>query len=126
MTGMLAGKRVLVVEDEYFIASDLRRQLLREGAEIVGPVGNLAAGLSLAEQPLDAAVLDVNLAEMLSYPIADRLGDREVPYLFLTGYDGWSLPATYREAPRLAKPFTAGAVPRMVSRLIADAEGIPQ
>lgn len=119
MTGLLAGKRVLVVEDEYFIASDLRRQLAREGAEIVGPVGNLAAGLTLAEQPLDAAVLDVNLADTMSYPIADCLKAREVPFLFLTGYDGWSLPDTHRDAPRMAKPYAAGSVVRMVSDLIA-------
>lgn len=119
MTGLLDGKRILVVEDEYFIASDIKRQLKREGAEIVGPVGNLAAGLLLAEEALDAAVLDVNLEEALSYPIADRLGTRDVPYVFLTGYDGWSLPAAYREAPRLAKPFSSGSVVRMVEQLVA-------
>jgi len=119
MADALAGKRILVVEDEYFIASDLRRMLQGEGAEVVGPVGNLAAGLSLAEESIDAAVLDVNLAEVTSYPIADRLGSRAIPFMFLTGYDGWSLPPAYRDAARLAKPFGAQAVVAMLETLVA-------
>lgn len=79
MTGVLAGRRVLVVEDEYFIAVDLKRALSKEGALVVGPVRDLAAGLSLADEPIDAAILDVNLEEAMSYPIADRLRDRKVP-----------------------------------------------
>lgn len=117
MTGALTGKRVLIVEDEYFIAADLKRALKQEGAEVVGPVGNLAAGFQLADAPLDVAVLDVNLEEALSYPIADRLRERSVPYLFLTGYDGWSLPTAYRSDARLAKPFAMPAVVEMLERL---------
>ena len=122
MTGALTGKRVLIVEDEYFIAADLKRALKQQGAEVVGPVGNLSAGFDLADTPLDAAVLDVNLEEALSYPIADRLRARRVPYLFLTGYDGWSLPATYRDDARLAKPFAIHAVMEMLERLTAERE----
>jgi DNA-binding response OmpR family regulator len=107
----------MVVEDEYFIASDLKRQLAGEGAEVVGPVATLEAGLRLADEPLDAAVLDVNLEEDLSYPIAERLRARDVPFLLLTGYDAWSLPPEYRSAPRLAKPFAPGAVAAAVAAL---------
>ena len=60
MTDALAGKRILLVEDEYFIASDLKRALQKAGAHVLGPVGVLDAGLALAEQPVDAAVLDPN------------------------------------------------------------------
>ena len=125
MSEALAGKRILIVEDEYFIASDLKRTLHREGAIVVGPVGNLAAGMSLAEQQIDAAVLDVNLEEALSYPIADRLRSRNIPYMFLTGYDEWSLPAKYRGVARVAKPFPPQSVVTMVSKIITgDAQGI--
>lgn len=120
MTGVLAGKRVLIVEDEYFIATDIKRTLKGEGAEIVGPVGNLESGLSLADEELDAAILDVNLEEALSYPIADRLRDRRVPYLFLTGYDAWSLPAEHRDTARLAKPFPPQSVVTMVKALVFE------
>ena len=123
MASALAGKRILVVEDEYFIASDIKRTLRQEGAVIVGPVGNLEGGLSLAEEPIDAAVLDVNLDEAMSYPIADRLRTRSIPYLFLTGYDGWSMPPEYRDAVRLAKPFPPRSVVAMVEKLVAIEQG---
>jgi DNA-binding response OmpR family regulator len=119
MAGMLMDKRILVVEDEYFIASDLKRTLKKEGAVVIGPVGDLQAGLALADEALDAAVLDVNLEETLSYPIADRLSSRGIPYMFLTGYDGWSLPAEHRETERLAKPFASKSVVTMVEKLVS-------
>lgn len=121
MAKPLAGKRILVVEDEYFIASDLKRLLRTQDAIIVGPVGDLDAGLSLAaSEPLDAAVLDVNLAGSFSYPLAERLGARSVPLMFLTGYDGWSLPEAYRDVPRLAKPFSTDAALNMLERLCTE------
>jgi DNA-binding response OmpR family regulator len=118
MTGALAGRRILIVEDEYLIAADLRRTLGRAGATIVGPIGDLDEGLALAEAPLDAAVLDVNLENALAYPIADRLVARGVPYMFLTGYDAWSLPDAYRDAPCLPKPFTPVGLVAAVAGLL--------
>lgn len=119
MAGTLAGKRILIVEDEYFIAADLRRALQKEGVDVVGPVGDLTAGLQLAEEPIDAAVLDVNLEETLSFPIADRLESRNVPYMFLTGYDGWSLPAGYRNVACVPKPFMMQSVVTMMEKLVS-------
>jgi CheY-like chemotaxis protein len=120
MSRKLAGKRILVVEDEYFIASDLQRALRQEGAEVVGPVGNLARGLRMvAEGDLDAAILDVNLEGDMSYPIADQLVAEHVPFMFLTGYDGWSLPLAYQATPRLSKPFSQPEVIKALAALCA-------
>lgn len=119
----LAGKRILIVEDEYFIAADLKRALQQDGAIVIGPVGDVKLGLALAEaEELDAAVLDVNLEGSNSYPIADRLVDQAVPYMFLTGYDGWALPQPYRDAPRVAKPFTVHMVLAHLGRLLGSEE----
>ena len=120
MADGLAGKNILVVEDEYFIASDLKRALLGAGATVVGPVGGseghaLAAGLKL-----DAAVLDVNLEGATTYPIADDLTARGVPFVFVTGYDEWAMPESYRGTPRIAKPFTMENVLEMVESLVAE------
>ena len=121
MDRALDGKRILVVEDEYFIAFDLKRTLTAQGAVVVGPVGDLTKGLLLAgEETLDAAILDVNLRGATSYPIADRLATEEVPYLFLTGYDGWSLPASYGDRPRLAKPYSTPRLVRALELLCAE------
>lgn len=118
MIGQLAGKRILIVEDEYFIAADLQRALQAEGAEIVGPVGDVGRALALAaEKALDAAILDVNLEGSMSFPIAERLAADQVPFLFLTGYDDWSLPSGYDAAPRVAKPFSTPRVVDAVSAL---------
>ncbi|UAK26242.1 response regulator [Sphingomonas nostoxanthinifaciens] len=116
----LTGKRILVVEDEYYIASDLKRLLTSADATVIGPVAALEAGLSLIEcESLDAAVLDVNLEGIFSYAIADRLTERAIPYLFLTGYDDWALPAAYRPIPRVTKPFLERTMLLTVERLCA-------
>ncbi len=109
--GILTGKRLLIVEDEYFIASDLKRALETQGATVVGPVGRVADALALIERaPIDAAMLDVNLGSAMCFPVAELLQSRGVPFLFLTGYDGWTLPEGLRTAPLMVKPFDSAAV----------------
>ncbi|WP_454278447.1 response regulator [Sphingomonas sp. Marseille-Q8236] len=110
-----------MVEDEYFIARDLERALRAADAIVIGPVATLEQGLDLAEsQPLDAAVLDVNLAGERAFEIADRLSARDVPWTFLTGYDQWALPAPYRSASIVAKPFQADRIIRAIGALMPD------
>lgn len=116
MAGRLADKRILIVEDEYFIAADLKLALQEEGAEVIGPVGRLDMGLVLIDaERLDVAVLDVNLAGEASYPIAEKLRDADVPCLLVTGYDGWAIPESFRQTPKVAKPF---AMPTAVKALV--------
>ncbi len=119
MKHVLENTHILIVEDEYFIASDLKKILAAEGAHILGPVGDLVGGLRLAEdEKVDIAVLDVNLAGSNSYPLADRLAQRKIPYMFLTGYDGWSMPEEYQDAPRISKPFCVTQVIQMIEELL--------
>ncbi|MBW6527669.1 response regulator [Sphingomonas sp. RHCKR7] len=123
MPGRLAGRRILVVEDEYFIASDLRRALGAEQAVVIGPVSSLAAGLELAERDgIDAALLDVNLEGDSSLAIADRLAARGVPFVFVTGYDDWALPDAYRHVRRVPKPFAVPTVLDALDQLLASEE----
>jgi CheY-like chemotaxis protein len=83
----LAGKRILVVEDEALVAMMLEDMLADLGCEVVGPAMRLDEGLELARlNGLDAAVLDINLGGERSYPIADLLDARGVPLAFVTGY----------------------------------------
>jgi CheY-like chemotaxis protein len=60
---VLAGRRILVVEDEYFLADDIHHALAQLGAEVVGPVPTLRGALEVLadESRIDAAVLDINL-----------------------------------------------------------------
>ena len=109
--GILTGKRLLIVEDEYFIASDLKRALEAQGVTVIGPSGRVADALALIERErIDVAMLDVNLGNAMCFPIAERLRTCGVPFLFLTGYDGWTLPEALRDVPLLVKPFDSAVV----------------
>lgn len=101
------GRRVLVVEDEMTIALMIEEMLQDLGALIVGPESRLDAALRLAaEASLDAAILDVNIRGGNSYPIADILADRGIPFVFCSGYNDWALEERHRDRPRLMKPYS--------------------
>lgn len=119
----LAGRRVLVVEDEYLIAMALKRWLQDEGADVVGPVPSVEQALDLIENEdaLDAAVLDLNLGDgETAYPIADRLAVLRVPFLIVSGDVRASRPAVHPDRPCLAKPILASELIRSLDALIAD------
>lgn len=102
----IRGRRILIVEDEYFVADDLANDLRHMGAEVIGPVGSVAEALELvkAHPQLDGAVLDINLHGQMSYPVAAMLAAAGTPFLFATGYDGWTVDDAYRNVVRHEKP----------------------
>ncbi|TNC67572.1 response regulator [Rubellimicrobium roseum] len=102
----LNGRRVLVVEDEYVLADDLRAELEARGAKVIGPVATLLDGLNIVQQgPVpDLAILDINLQGEMVYPLADVLRELGVPFLFATGYDAQAIPVRYADVPRAEKP----------------------
>jgi two-component sensor histidine kinase len=104
------ARRVLVVEDSALVAMQVADAVKALGWRVVGPVGGLRAALKLAGgEPLDGAVLDINLDGDLVYPVAQVLQDRGVPFVFATGYVGRSVvPARFNAAPMIEKPFDAG------------------
>jgi CheY-like chemotaxis protein len=104
---ILNGRRILVVEDEYFVADDLVQALTRLGADVLGPVPTRDEALELLATagPIDLAVLDINLEDEAVYPVADLLAIQGVPFLFATGYSQALVPAQYRHVPRWEKPF---------------------
>jgi DNA-binding response OmpR family regulator len=102
------GRPVLLVEDEMALVVMIEDALLRLGVRVVGPVARLDAALRLArEAPIDAAVLDINIRGGNSYPVADILTERSIPFVFCTGYGDWALEERYRDRPRLTKPFNS-------------------
>lgn len=108
MTAEAAGRRILVVEDDYFIAKGLMRDLRDLGCEALGPAASVAEALELAAAgPLDGALLDINLRGEPAYPVADALVGRGVPVAFATGYDADAIPPRYAAVPRCEKPVRA-------------------
>jgi PAS domain S-box-containing protein len=117
-------RRILIVEDEPFVALQLRTDLEGEGHEVIGPASSLAQGLKLAQsEGLDAALVDIRLGRDTSATIADHLLARHIPFAFATGYsDSSMLPEHLHSVPRLRKPYALEDVRRMVQHLISRQE----
>lgn len=120
----LTGRRIFVVEDEYFLADDIGRTFRDLGAEIAGPVGHLADAMKILRDGsvLDAAVLDVNIRSEMIFLIARELKVRKVPFVFTTGYDRIILDPEFQDVPLLEKPIDLRAMARKLAALIADAQ----
>lgn len=105
---MYSGKKVLIVEDEGMVALMLEDMLGDLGFSIAASVGHLSKATEVAEQiAIDLAVLDVNLGGHLSFPVAEVLTRRGIPFIFSTGYGRDGLPQELAYAPVLAKPYSA-------------------
>ncbi|WP_348629370.1 response regulator [Methylobacterium sp. 17Sr1-1] len=113
----LSGRAVLLVEDDYFIARQMRRGLEGVGAQVLGPACTLEDGLDLARTSprIDAALLDIDLQGEKAFPIADLLRERGVPFAFATGYDGISVPERYDAVMHCCKPVDVEAVIRILA-----------
>lgn len=81
-----AGKRILVLEDEFLLAMDVVDTLEGLGAIVIGPAHRIDTALALLGEPMDAALLDVNIGGVSSGPVAERLATLGVPVIFATGY----------------------------------------
>jgi len=118
----LKGRRIFVVEDEYFLADDIGKTFRALGAEIAGPVGHLEDALKILHDGsvLDAAVLDVNIRSEMVFPIARELKARNVPFLFTTGYEKITLSPEFQDVPLLEKPIDLAAMAQKLAGLIAE------
>lgn len=118
----LLNRRVLVAEDEYFIARDIGRALHGLGAEVVGPVPSRAEVQEILAtgDRLDAAILDINLDGEMIFPAIEALRVRGIPVVFATGYDQAAVPVQYRDIPRWQKPFDPQALVQALPNLVRD------
>ncbi|MEE7458911.1 response regulator [Methylorubrum populi] len=112
-------RRLLVIEDDYFWADELRRALEDAGATVLGPVASVETAMALlrSEPELDAAILDLGLRGVQAYGVADWLLARRVPILVITGYEAEALPPAYAALLRLEKPVSTAAVLTAVETL---------
>lgn len=102
----LTGLRVLVVEDEAMVAMLVEDTLTDIGCEVVGVASDLEEATAMATSlALDAAVLDVNLNGVRTFPVAETLSARRIPFLFSTGYGATGIPDSLKPAQVLTKPF---------------------
>ena len=113
----LQNRHVLVVEDDYILAQELKDELEQLGAEVLGPVPNVEDALALlwADPVPDTAVLDLNLGGEMVFPLADALEARAIPFVFLTGYEQWTWGEHHAGVPRLEKPFDIRDIARVLA-----------
>lgn len=111
-----AKRRVLVVEDEVIIGMLIEDMLAELGYEVTAISTHLEEALQLARtSDIDFAVLDVNLNGQRSFPVADALRRRGIPFIFATGYGAKILQPPYRGTTTLQKPFELDELKRALS-----------
>jgi len=115
----LAGRRMLVVEDQFVIAMDMEQMLRSLGADAVDLATNIPDAVAILERtPPDVAILDLKLGTGTTAAIADALQARSIPLIFVTGYgDLDALPAHLRHAPLLRKPVERAALAGILSKI---------
>jgi CheY-like chemotaxis protein len=115
-------RRILIVEDDFLVATLLAEILESVGWQVIGPVAHLATALDAAASGgFDAAVLDINLGGQTVYPVAELLDARGVPFVFVTAHGREALPPLFFGRPHLGKPFAPAELIGTVARLVAPA-----
>ena len=115
----LSGHRVLVVEDDYYLATDTARALQGAGARVVGPCPTEeAARAALEQEEPTAALIDINLGAGPSFILARLLRQQNVPFVFVTGYDEGVIPTEFSDVERLQKPVELRRVVRFLAETL--------
>ena len=100
--------RVFLVEDENLIAMMIEEMLHDLGHRVAGSAASVGEALYAVEAlDFDIALLDVNLANEMVFPVADALRRRRIPFAFASGYGVGGVRQDLRDAPVLVKPFSS-------------------
>jgi CheY-like chemotaxis protein len=115
----LSGLRLLVVEDESHVAMLIEDMLADMGCEVVASAARVSEALRLIEATdIDAAVLDVNVAGEKVFPVAEKLRDRKIPFLFATGYGADGVREDFRTHPVVPKPFPQSQLRKALTKAV--------
>ncbi len=115
-----------MVEDEYYIADDFRRELSAAGAEVVGPFSTVAAACDAIDRgEFDCAVIDLNLHGDSAVPVADKLIETGKSFAIATGYGSDVVPDRLKAVPRIEKPLDPPALLELVLTLSCAQSGAP-
>jgi DNA-binding response OmpR family regulator len=113
-------RRVLVVEDDYMIASLLADELNEFGYVVIGPADNLTDAIAVASgSVLDGALIDIALRGESALPVAQILTDRNIPFAFVTG-ESENAEGTFKDVPMLLKPFTVEELRLALERILSN------
>lgn len=119
----LEGRAVLIVEDEAMVAMMLEDLLQELGCHLIGVASRVETALrKIGTQAFDFAILDINLNGEPSYPVADALASRKLPFLFATGYGKAAIPRKYLDHPVVEKPFRKQELEEALDQLVRTRE----
>jgi CheY-like chemotaxis protein len=132
----MQGKKVLIVEDSYLLALILQDMLTEAGADVVGIAPSVAIALQAMDQhTIDIACLDINLGSETSFPVADALAIRGIPFVFVSACGSDVLPPAHRHRPfvskieihlALLKACRAAAPSFVLQDKAAEGQGLPR
>jgi CheY-like chemotaxis protein len=116
-------KRILLVEDEFLVAEEMREEVGDLGHDVIGPIASIEEAVEAirAHPDIAGALVDINLNGVWAYPVADELMERKIPFAFTTGYDDAAIAAEYRDVPRINKPVPAAMLRKMLQALLTAA-----
>ena len=118
---MLAGKRILIVEDEPLIALDLESTVIDHEGIVVGPVGTIAeATLIVGTEAIDGAILDLRLGGELGLSVAECLRTRKIPFVIHSGQADTTLPSIWPAVPVINKPALPEAVIAVLAAIMCS------
>jgi DNA-binding NtrC family response regulator len=118
-SGVLRGRRILIVEDEVMVSMMPANLVAEAGAVVIGPTGTTTKALALIEQEvIHCAVLDVRLLDGMSVPVAEALAARGIPFVVATGYRPETIPPGYNGAPVLRKVYLSDQVIEAIADIL--------
>jgi len=116
----LSGCRIVILEDDYYQAHDSKNTLEDAGATVIKVTATVPDIEALrAQGRIDAVLIDINLGRSLSFDFARELRDKDIPFLFLTGYDAGMLPEDLAGSAYISKPADRGKIVAGLASLTA-------
>lgn len=116
----LSGRRVLIVEDEYFLGEEIKAAVEEAGGTPLGPYARQAEALPELGH-VDIAVLNMRVRDGDIYPLAAILRERAIPFVFATAQGASSIPEEWRRAARVEKPYELDRLMRLLADHLAKA-----
>ena len=125
LSSSLKGIKAIIVEDSFTVAESLKFLLESWQCEVTGMAANVCKALELVDQgAFDIAILDIDLGGRTVAPVAERLRERDRPFVFLSGYgDNDMLPPSLHAFVCLEKPVDSALLVKQIRELLGRPDG---